>query len=288
MLIPSLVSIENVHGYCNASCKMCSIAKSKIKPHIMQNEPFNTILKKFVPYINRINGLDIVGMGETLIDPGLSEKIKYAKSIGFRNISIATNAALLDEVKSKKLLKSNLDIILFSIDSLKKEIYEEIRKNLSFESVMENVRRFLRIRDKGHFKTKVFVRIIEQELNSQEWKYYTSYWSKYLKVKDGDMILKFPVHNWADSMVEKNIVCPYIFDRIVINSKGNVAFCCIDIDANFYRLGNLFDNDPVEIFNNRIFVDARRRMEIGEINSLKHCRKCDVPLKRMSRDYYRV
>ena len=82
MLIPSFIDIENVHGYCNARCTMCSIWESKLKPDIMSNESFNRILDRFVHYSSKVTSLNIVGLGESLIDSGLSRKIKYAKSSG--------------------------------------------------------------------------------------------------------------------------------------------------------------------------------------------------------------
>jgi hypothetical protein len=224
-------------------------------------------------------------LGEALIDNGLAGKISYARSKGFGDICLPTNVSLLNEEKSKELLDTGLTTIIFSIDSLNKETYERIRVNLNFEEIMKNAHRFIEMRDLGNYETKIYIRIIEQEINSEDRQDYTTYWAKYLKINDRDLILSFPAHNWADSPspIEKDCVCPYIFDRMAINAWGDVQFCCIDIEANFFDLGNILKQDPIEIFNNKIFDKARSLMKDGKINDIASCRCCDLPLRRLNR-----
>lgn len=288
MLIPSIIEIENVHGMCNASSVMCSIRDTKLPKHIMSTYDFANILDKFLPYRSSINNIDIVGLGESLLDTELCEKITIAKTKGFRNIAIATNAGLLDDVKSQKLLDSGLDIIIFSIDSLSPDKYSKIRKGLLLETTIKNINRFITQRNSCGYQTKIYARIILQDQNSDEWNNFAAFWSELLDLEQGDMILSFPAHNWADAETEvkKDMICPYVFDRIVINSRGDVQFCCIDFDADFYRLGNVKEQDPIELFNNEIFKNARKLMTEKEINRLHKCKYCDVPIKRQHRGYY--
>ena len=54
--------------------------------------------------------------GEPLLNSKISEFIKYAKQKGILEVSINTNAVTLTEEKSEKLIKSGLDVIIFSFD----------------------------------------------------------------------------------------------------------------------------------------------------------------------------
>ncbi|MCD6394844.1 MAG: radical SAM protein [Planctomycetes bacterium] len=286
MIVPKHLDIANVYGRCNANCDMCAMKAMKARPGIMSNEVFETIITKFCDKnIGGIITINLVGIGESLLDPGLAAKISYARSMGFNSICVPTNVSLLDEKKSRELLDAGLAEVVFGIDSIEREVYERIRTNLNFEAVMQNAHRFIEMRDAGNYATKIYVRIIEQELTSKTDADYIAYWTKYLNVDNGDMVLRFPKHNWADSPlpIEKDCVCPYIFDRMVIDAWGNVQFCCIDVESDFFDLGNVLKDDPVELFNSETFTRTRNLMKDGKINDIAPCRHCDVPLKRLDR-----
>ncbi|HAJ27398.1 MAG TPA: hypothetical protein DCG53_09185 [Syntrophus sp. (in: bacteria)] len=286
MITPSIIDIETVHGICNASCIMCSIHSSSQRPQLMSQEMFVNIVNKLIPYRESIEYLNIVGLGEAILDPNVFVKIGVAKDAGFRQVSLPTNGGMLDKRRASKLLDTGIDIVIFSIDSLRKDRFEQIRQGLSFQRVIDNIQMFIRLRNEGKYATTICVRMIEQELNEDEWQEYTDYWSQYLTLTRGDMVLRFPRHNWADAecIIPKSVSCPYIFDRITINASGKIQFCCIDVDASFYKLGSAFDEDPVDIFNGDVFRDARALMNKGRINDLERCSRCDVPLKRLHRD----
>jgi len=129
----------------------------------------NTIINCFLPVVDGIDSITLVGMGETLIDTGLIAKINYLKSKGVKNACLPTNASLLNRKVSQGLLNAELDEIIFGVDSLDKETYENIRKQLVFENIMQNVHRFIEMRNQGHFKTRVLVRMIVQRTNAEQW-----------------------------------------------------------------------------------------------------------------------
>ncbi|MGA3207960.1 MAG: radical SAM protein [Syntrophales bacterium] len=286
IVAPSVIDIETVHGICNASCIMCSIRSSSQRPQIMHQDMFLSILNRLIPYRQYIEYLNIVGLGEAILDPDVFAKIQAAKEARFRQVSLPTNGGILDEQRTSMLLDSGIDIVIFSIDSLIPDKFERIRQGLSFQRVIDNIHRLIELRNSGGYSTTICVRMIEQKLNDDEWQYYTSYWSQYLALSRGDMVLRFPRHNWADAecTIPKSVPCPYVFDRITINASGMIQFCCIDVDASFYKLGSAFDEDPVNIFNGTVFREARRLMKEGRINELEHCSRCDVPLKRLHRE----
>jgi len=285
-ITPSIVDIETVHGICNASCIMCALNSSSQLPQIMPQDMFLRILDRLIQYRERIEYLNIVGLGEATLDPDVYLKIRAAKDAGFRQVSLPTNGGMLDKRRTSKLLDTGIDIVIFSIDSLIPDRFEQIRPGLSFQRVVDNIHRFIKLRNEGDYSTTICVRMIEQALNENEWQTYTNYWSNYLVLNRGDMVLRFPQHNWADAeyVIPKSVSCPYIFDRITINVSGMIQFCCIDVDASFYKLGSAYHDDPVGVFNGDAFREARQLMKKGCINDLEHCSRCDVPLKRLRRD----
>ena len=111
--------------------------------------------KLFCDLVDEISEMKIPSIklnwrGEPLLHPKLSEFISYAKNKSILDVSINTNATTLDEKKSKLLIESGLDQIIYSFDGGMKSTYEKMRpgrfKFNSFERVYENIKTFNRVR----------------------------------------------------------------------------------------------------------------------------------------------
>ena len=296
MEYPEKLEIELARGFCTASCPMCSIDETKYNKVVMKFEKFKAIVDSFGEHIDKINHVNLVGLGEVLLDKKLDEKIKYLKLKGVDHVSFPSNASLLDAATSKKILDAGLGEIIIGIDSMNKPIFEKVRRDLIFEEVLENTLSHIKVRDKYDYNSKIMIRMIINKDNSNEWNSYVKYWEKLLNFDKGDMILYFPEHNWSDhdypnsegkpKIVKKDIRCDYIYDRLCLDAHGNVKFCCIDINASFFGgIGNVLLMDPIEIFNSDYFVNSRRLMNEGEINKIKPCSTCNVPIQRSQRGY---
>jgi hypothetical protein len=283
MMVPNVVDIENVRGYCNAQCHMCTISAVEDKK-IMTLQECELVLHKLSKYLPAVSRLQFVGFGEPTLDKGLCEKIACAKRLGFTNIGLVSNGSASTE-DYIRFIESGLDFVLFSVDSIVKEVYEAIRLGLRFETIIENVMGTIAYRNASHSKCRIFVRSITSERNAHLLSSYTEHWTNILDIAGGDLILSFPQHNWADSPepIEKSIPCPYPFEHMTINAHGFVQFCCIDVKADFIRSENAFQVDPINAFNNGQFVKARNVMKSGRINDLIFCRHCNLPIIRTLR-----
>lgn len=287
-LTPSVIDVENVRGLCNARCAMCNIDSPKVKPGlVMKNEVYEQILHRFEPIANSLNQVNLVGMGEPLLDRQICQKISITKRIlPLSRVAIITNASLFNPALVDCILDSSCDDIIISVDSIRKNVYENIRLRLNFEKVMENVHSLIKKRDKGNYQTKVLVRMIEQESNQNEWKEYVDYWRRYLNPNVGDMILLFPAHQWPENEKQaqlEHIICPYVFNRMSLTAEGMIQLCCVDIGADFYALGNVISQDPRSVFNGETFSMIRDAMFENRWHELPYCNRCNVPLQREKR-----
>ena len=79
---------------------------------------------------------------------------------------------MLSEKKSREILEAGLGMIIFSIDNLQKDVFEKIRVRLKFEQVRENAIKFLELRDKINPNCRVWIRMIRQESNKDEFDNY--------------------------------------------------------------------------------------------------------------------
>ena len=198
IVIPERIQLEAVFG-CNASCIMCPVnIPSKREKGVMSQELFQKIIDEMAPFKDRIDKLDLWGLGEPLLDRNLYQKIKYAKSKGFRNLAIATNADLLKEEYQQLVLESGLDTVIFSIDGSTKATHENIRVNTHFDNVIDNARSIIDKRNRGSYRTRFVFRFIRQETNKQEWGAFQEYWKSKIATDRGDIIIGYDAHSLAE------------------------------------------------------------------------------------------
>src|SRR3989338_2197187 len=188
-ILPKRIQIEVAYG-CNADCIMCPVhMKSERKKGIMDNALFEKIIDALEPYKGKIEKVDLWGLGEPLLDNALFQKISYAKLKGFRNIAIATNGELLGDEVQNKLLQSGIDTIIFSIDGIKAETHETIRKRLNYVTIVKNAKSMIQKRNMHGYKTKFVFRFIRQALNKSEWELYKNFWSDLISKEHLDVII---------------------------------------------------------------------------------------------------
>ena len=144
---PKYIEIETVNA-CNARCPMCTINDWERNYPVMKDEVFNKISDEIIDNKEFVKRVSLYRDGEPLIDKKMPQRINKFFKHGIKNTSIATNVSLLNEKKSRVILEAGLGMIIFSIDSLKKDIFEKIRVRLKFEQVKENAIKFLELRDK--------------------------------------------------------------------------------------------------------------------------------------------
>lgn len=294
---PRYLEIETVNT-CNARCPMCTITDWKRKSAPMKDKLFNKVAAEVIEHAAQIKRVTLYRDGEPLIDKKLAGRITLLKKGGIRAISISTNVSLLSESKSEELLESGLDIIIMSVDSLKKDIYEGIRKGLNFEEVMENARRFIALRNKIRPQTQIWMRMIRQGSNFDEWPAYHKYWSGLLT--DNDRIYYHNIFNWGGQLkgfqavsqsYEPFLPCVALWSLMVIFSNGDVPLCNTDYN-NKYPLGSVISSSIKELWQSKI-MQRRRQLHLdSKKSSIAICQNCNVwdespDRENISSQYYR-
>ena len=194
---PKYIEIETVNA-CNARCPMCTINDWERNYPVMRDDVFDKISDDLIENKKFLKRVSLYRDGEPLIDKKLANRINKFKTNGIDNTSIATNVSLLNEKKSTDLLEAGLGLVIMSIDSLKKDVFEKIRVRLKFEEVKENALRFLQLRDKINPQCRVWIRMIRQESNYKEWDDYYNFWKKY--ASDLDRIYYHNIFNWGGQL----------------------------------------------------------------------------------------
>ena len=78
--------------------------------------------------------------------------------------------------------------------------------------------------------------------------------------------------------------CADLFSRLSIFVSGDVALCAAD-QAEYFKLGNVINQDPIEIFNNGQFSHYRNKWLSDSYMELDHCKNCTLVTSRFHKTY---
>ena len=298
--VPKRLQIETIFA-CNAKCIMCFVGQPEShdrditrRQGVMPEKMFESIIDSLVPYKQKIEKVDLFGLGEPLLDKFIFDRIKYVKKSGFRNVAISTNADLLDEDKQDLLLSSEIDTVIFSIDGIEAGTHESIRIGLDYNNLLKNCLSVIKKRNAGNYKTRFVVRFIRQEQNIDEWDRYKEFWEKQLSFDRRDLLIVYDVNSMGGSVdvasyskadfeqsglidpVLEAKPCHMVTDRLIILNDGSVPLCCEDTPTNKFNFGNVTESRPIEIFNNKKFSQIRNLHLDGKKNDLSICKDCTL------------
>jgi sulfatase maturation enzyme AslB (radical SAM superfamily) len=288
--IPRRINIENIYG-CNAHCTMCNIdMKGSRKKGIMKLDLYKKTIDELAPYVDKIDEMDLWGLGEPLLDPHLFERIRYAKERNFRGIAISTNADLLVDEKQDQLLESKIDTVIFSIDGAKAETHEAIRVGVTFDKVIRYCEEIIEKRNKGNYPTRFVVRFIRQKSNRDQWDDFVNFWSPKLSKSRNDVLMVHDMHDWSGDIANeedhlKYLVrqpeidaapCRYVNDTLYVLANGNVVLCAQDWLPSSWIFGNVNDTPPLEIYNNDKYNEVRKIHKEHRKMEMPLCAACTV------------
>ena len=232
---PLVVAVEAASA-CNLRCHMCfqSNMDTQIEAQnkgILSYEIYQKFLNELEDHT--LYSIVFASRGEPLLNPHIAQMISDAKKCGVLDIKLNTNATLLTEKLSRKLLESGLDLIVFSVDSISPENYHSIR-GVQLKTVIDNIEGFLRIkRDEFPNSTMkvrvamVLTRIMEPEADD-EIKKAKDFWLERvdeLSVKsEADFVQVYETQREEVALNK----CRLLWERLYLWYDGRVNPCDID------------------------------------------------------------
>lgn len=233
---PHHVHIEPTNA-CNLRCIHCVQESMTRPPCFLEWDVYTKVIDETGPAQTQIT-LDV--QGEPMLHPRILDMVAYAKEAGC-NVSLLTNATLLDNDKSSRLIEAGLDRIVFSFDAVEKELYEKIRQRARFEPTLANLLNFLRLNYMADSPVFVCVSIIKQQATLEHLADYKAYFdelpvntvfvSPLLNMSGGskaaDEVVLPPV---SEKYGNDSPVCRVPWENITVNADGSV--CCCPLDYN--------------------------------------------------------
>lgn len=151
--------------FCNLNCIMCQIHSQREKHTLRQMSPkdFDTITEKLFPTLVEAHPTNI---GEPLISPWFAHLCQKCTEYGVL-LDITSNGTLLTKEKILEILPCLLDIKI-SFDGIKKETFEKIRKGADYDTVVKNVKNFIRLRDSQGSNATISLQMTLFDFNFRE------------------------------------------------------------------------------------------------------------------------
>ena len=268
---------------CNLECPMCSrTVQIKEGTYVDIGTMGMDLYKKMIDEgaENGLCSLKLNFLGEPLSDPHIVERVKYAKDKGILDVMFNTNAALLDEKMSYKILEAGIDDVFFSFDSIDPSKYNKIRVGTDFDTVVNNIKNFVRIiKDEGynHVQTRSSM-VVLPGTTKQELEDYKNFWLPIVGIVGFD--------EWVDhssqgenseySDYNPDFVCSQPYQRLFVMWDGVSIPCCLDV-KRAYSLGNANDLTLKEIWHGEKLNKMRDIHLNGDYREIDMCKTCYIP-----------
>jgi radical SAM protein with 4Fe4S-binding SPASM domain len=205
--------------------------------------------------------------------------IKYAVSKRL-SIHFNTNANLLDEEKSRAILNSDLDMIIFSVDGACKETYAKIRLGGDFDKVTANIKRFLALKKQmGRDKPRTILQTIIMQSTRDEVGTVIDTWNPLVDEVSVSAVTEYGsiggvslVHVNRDS---PRIPCPLLWISLSVLWNGDVTVCCNDMGGDMV-IGNITENSLRNLWQNDRLNEMRKILRKGKPGKFPRCDRCEV------------
>lgn len=248
---------------CNLNCLMCapnissnSTAYTYYPVHKVQYN--NVFFNQIKPYLERGKFFVFSG-GEPFLIPIYEKMWRYISQNNKKAvIYIQTNASVLTDDIKNIISKYRINIGV-SIDSLKKEVYEKIRKNAQFEQTMKNIDFF--INHSNALGNRLTIMVTPMTINANEIPEIVNFCNN-KQLNFSLSILNWPVHLavWSLSSVQIiKIINEYEKHFYVSNDHSSVFY---NNSKSFQYLTNLFKL----YYKNKLYCEANKDAILKKIH----------------------
>jgi radical SAM protein with 4Fe4S-binding SPASM domain len=272
---PLFIEIEASYA-CNYNCIKCPRAYSVLKPGgELSDELFEKLLKEAQE--QNLYSINFSHGGEPLLRKNLSDMVLKSKEAGILDILIHTNASMLTEEMSRRLIENGLTKINFSLDAFSRKTYDKVRPGGDFNKALKNIDNFLKIKKQfGKSYPRVRVSFIVMNENRHEANDFYEFWKdkadliSFQQCMDYS-ILKDDVKGKID--INKKHICSSLWQMLMISHDGSIMPCLQDYNHELI-LGNLKTDTIKQCWNSEKLNKMRERHLKNRWHEISMCRRC--------------
>ena len=289
-----MMSVISFVYVCNARCPNCPYTNSEIREDykdrpFMNEDTFKIIADQCGEYNAWIR---ISGGGEPMLHPQAVELMEYAKKAGAK-IGLITNGSKFTDDDMNRLLRAQVDMIEFSVDAADKKTYEALRAGLGWETVLNNIKRMVKLRNRLKSTTRIIASGVNQK--GVDIDAVARFWEPLVDVFQKRKYLTWGItdpEKTADPTPylppEQRVPCPFLFERLNIDSRGKVMVCGLDIAAKT-DMGNVHDESIKDIWHGDGFEYYRKMHLARRGEEIELCKNCpDWQYRSWKHNYWKI
>ena len=247
--MPKSLNIE-LNTNCNQKCVFCPFHGEKachqLETAMMKYEDAIAILDQAHELGIGEKEVGFYMAGEAFLHKDLARIVRHAKNLGFKYTFLTTNGALATPKKMKAVLDAGLDSIRFSVNAADRKSYAEIHGRDDFEQVLANIRFMAEyIKEKNlNIATSISCVITKQTLGIQDEvrRIFGEYVEDILFIPvlvkrlnfDDAFIEKYQLIDDSNATINKEYICPILFNTMYIGADMKVMPCCDAYDDNCF------------------------------------------------------
>ena len=280
---PQFLVIEQNYR-CNLKCVHCVHGHDDLKEqHGYADEMDFALYRKIIDEAAdyACPSLAVNNINEPLMARDIVERIRYAADHGFMDIMMNTNALLMTERVSERLLDSGLTRLMVSMDAFSSETYGKIRLASNFTKVMANIERFLELRARRNAKLPILrLSMVRLAQNEHEVNPFIEFWrdkADYLAIQE--FASPAPDAATFDGMFANSRAslsefrCPQPWERLIVEGDGLVLPCCSQF-ARSLAVGNAKSQSIRSIWMSPEMERMRELHREGRYRDDVVCNKC--------------
>lgn len=267
---------------CNLRCVMCYIHEIEGYDSVPKDQrciPTDLALRLLDEGGEHgLPSLKLTGRGEPLLNPDLERIISHAKQRGVLDVMFNTNATLLTEERSRKLIDSGLDLLIVSLDGASPETYNAIRIGANYDRVIRNIEAFANLRERlGRHSPRLQVQMVCMQDTLEDIVAFVERWRgmanriNLIRYKDYTPDGSRPKHLYDPRF--RKVPCRQLWQRLLVTSAGKVHMCCGDFRMR-YPVGDAYTQTLQEIWHSARLNAIRDKHRAGSYDDLPVCRDC--------------
>lgn len=249
---------------------MCGYRHMTRKKGFMELEFYKQLIDQISPYVQKVR---LYSTGEPFLHPSLFEMIRYAHNAGINEISVSTNATLLNTENRDKLLDgdSTPEILQLSIEGWSPESYEKYREGADFSAVFENIKAFYLLRSQMKKRKPLIVThlLLTKESDVEA---FVRLWGPWCDKIHVDLMQSPRFFTTPDELKDELYKAPlqYVgciqpFNQVTISYDGSLGVCCGDFDFKL-KMGNLREESILSIWRKPAYNQLRKAIASGRID----------------------
>ncbi len=273
---PPCVQIEPT-SICNFRCVFCYQTDQTFsnKKHGYMGMMSLELFKKIVDQLQgEVEALSLASRGEPLACHDFVHMLEYLSG-KFLAVKVNTNASLLDEVKSHAILESDIQTLVFSVDTSDAASYGQLRVKGNFEKTLKNIERFIAIKEKSYPGSRLITRVSGVAYShSQDAEKMERFWGKLV-----DQVVLVQYNPWENvyespaSGVEK--ACSDLWRRLFVWWDGRINPCDVDYKSTLSP-GSIEQKSISEYWQGALYENMRQKHLKGLRHNIRPCLGCVV------------